>query len=56
MQHAICPAKSYYFAATREAGLVQIAKARFEQDLIWKTCFGLLAASEDAVEPLSLLT
>ena len=27
MQHAICPAKSYYFAATREAGLVQIPTA-----------------------------
>jgi hypothetical protein len=27
VQHAICPAKSYYFAATREAGLVQIPTA-----------------------------
>jgi hypothetical protein len=27
MQHANCPAKSYYFPATREAGLVQIAES-----------------------------
>jgi hypothetical protein len=27
VQHANCPAKSYYFPATREAGLVQIANA-----------------------------
>jgi hypothetical protein len=27
VQHANCPAKSYYFTATREAGLVQIALA-----------------------------
>jgi hypothetical protein len=25
--HANCPAKSYYFPATREAGLVQIAES-----------------------------
>jgi len=27
VQHANCPAKSYYFQATRGAGLVQIANA-----------------------------
>jgi hypothetical protein len=27
VQHADCPAKSYYFPSTREAGLVQIANA-----------------------------
>jgi hypothetical protein len=27
MQHANCPAKSCYFPATREAGLVQIANS-----------------------------
>jgi len=31
VQHANCPAKSYYFPATREAGLVQIAEALTEQ-------------------------
>jgi hypothetical protein len=31
VQHATCPAKSYYFAATREAGLVQIANALIDQ-------------------------
>lgn len=30
VQHANCPAKSYYFPATREAGLVQIANALME--------------------------
>ena len=30
VQHADCPAKSYYFPSTREAGLVQIAYALFE--------------------------
>ncbi|HTF71608.1 MAG TPA: hypothetical protein VK638_53965, partial [Edaphobacter sp.] len=30
VQHANCPAKSYYFQATRGAGLVQIANALFE--------------------------
>ncbi len=29
--HANCPAKSYYFPATREAGLVQIANSLTEQ-------------------------
>jgi len=30
VQHANCPAKSYYLPASREAGLVQIAKALTE--------------------------
>src|ERR1700756_4570945 len=32
VQHANCPAKSYYFPATREAGLVQIAEYQNETD------------------------
>jgi hypothetical protein len=31
-QHANCPAKSYYFPATREAGLVQISNALIDRE------------------------
>jgi hypothetical protein len=37
VQHANCPAKSYYFPATREAGLVQIAKSLVDGRLVFRS-------------------